>query len=198
MIKRHLAAVLQKAPDLFSYIQVLVDKHSQPGRFIITGSQNFLLLEKISQSLAGRCSINHLMPLALTEIDETTPIEIAEIGQSLPKRSLQNQESLFNVLFRGFYPRIHDIGIEPQDWLSNYYQTYLERDVREIINIGDIDAFARFVRLCAGRCGQLLNLVSLANDCGILTAPQSVGYRRWKLVLSCFCYVRIIKISINA
>lgn len=178
----------QKAPSLFSYLQGLVDAAPEMGRFVITGSQNFLLLEKISQSLAGRSAIHHLLPLAASEILGVAPLEIERIGEDLPQRPAPTI-SLFELLHRGFYPPIHDRDIPAQDWLGNYYRTYLERDVRELINIGDVDAFARFVRLCAGRCGQLLNLVSLANDCGISHATA----RRWLSTLEASFVVFLLR-----
>jgi len=142
---------IQRAPGLFSYIQTVVDKKNETGNFILTGSQNFLLQENISQTLAGRTAILNLLPLSLSELE----------GTSL---KLKNSES---YIFKGFYPRIYDKKISPADWYPNYIQTYVERDVRLIKNISDLSAFQKFLRLCAGRNGQILNLSSLGNDCGI-------------------------------
>ncbi|MCD4824176.1 MAG: ATP-binding protein [Phycisphaerae bacterium] len=168
----------QRAPDLFSYIQGIVDEHQSAGQFILTGSQNFLLLHQISQTLAGRCSMLHLLPFSRTELAGKSMMDVSKIGSSVPgKPSKAGREDLFDMLFKGGYPRIHDKHLAPQDWLRNYYQAYIERDVRELLNVGDIETFGRFVRLCAGRCSQLLNLSSLAGDCGIShrTAQRWLG-----------------------
>ncbi|OGT67268.1 MAG: AAA family ATPase [Gammaproteobacteria bacterium RIFCSPHIGHO2_12_FULL_45_9] len=141
----------QYVPDLFSYIQTHVDKSKQPGEFILTGSQNFLLLENISQSLAGRVAIAHLLPLTYTELSGT----------------LTQEMDIFTLLFKGLYPRMYDFSLDPTDWYKNYVTTYLERDVRQIKQVSDLSKFQLFIRLCAGRIGQLLNMASLATDCGI-------------------------------
>ena len=171
---------VQRVPELLSYIQVAVDERSsQVGRFILTGSQNLLLLEKVSQSLAGRCAVLHLLPFSLAELMGREPILLDRLGRSLLRNLKPPKSNLFETLFTGFYPRIHDKELAPRDWLASYYQTYLERDVRSLLNVGDIEAFSRFVRLCAGRCGQLLNLSSLAADCGI----SHTTAKRWLSVL---------------
>ena len=141
----------QRVPELFSYLQGIIDKKSKAGMFILTGSQQFLLLEKITQTLAGRIAIVNLLPFSLEEI-KSTPFE--------PK-------SLEDILFKGMYPRLYDKKLKPLDLYPQYVQTYIERDVRSIKNIGDLTTFQKFIKLCAGRTGQLLNLSSLANDCGI-------------------------------
>lgn len=142
---------VQRVPDLLSYIQTAVDGKNVAGRFILTGSQNILLGENISQTLAGRVAILKLLPLSLEELKDT-PYE-------LPAAE--------DYMFTGFYPRIYDQRIAPADWYPNYIQTYVERDVRLIKNVSDLNAFQRFVRMCAGRIGQVLNLSSLGNDCGV-------------------------------
>lgn len=179
---------VQRVPELFSYLQGRVDEDDRPGRYILTGSQNFLLMEKVSQSLAGRTTLFHLLPFSRAEILGRKPMSPEDIGSRIPKRS-PNEDSLFETLFKGFYPRIHDKGLEPQDWLRNYYQTYIERDVRSIVQVGDIEAFGRFVRLCAGRTGQLLNLSSLGADCGISHATA----RRWISVLEASFIVYLLR-----
>ena len=138
---------IQNTPDLFSYIQKLVDENRQL-QFILTGSSNFLLMEKISKTLAGRTAVLHLLPFSFAELEP----------------GLMTYESL---IFKGQYPRIYDRDIAPTDFYPSYIQTYIERDVRLIKNIGDINAFIQFTRLCAGRIGQLLNFAGLANDAGI-------------------------------
>lgn len=142
---------IQYVPHLFSYIQTRVDQSKKPGEFILTGSQNFLLLEKITQSLAGRAAILHLLPLSLQEL-------------SASSLELKNP---FQLIQKGFYPRIYDHDIQPIDWYKSYINTYIERDVRQVKNISDLSKFQLFLRLCAGRIGQLLNLSSLATDCGV-------------------------------
>lgn len=140
---------VQNLPDLFSYIQVVSDERSIPGQYILSGSQSFLLNERISQSLAGRVNINQLLPFDITELD-----------------SLKNL-SIEQVIFKGFYPRLYDYNISPQDFYPSYLQTYIERDIRTLKAVENLQSFSRFLSLCAGRIGQVLNLSSLANDAGI-------------------------------
>ena len=142
---------VQRAPDLLSYLQGIIDEEPQPGRWILSGSQNLSLLESVSQSLAGRTDIQHLLPLTRGEI----------------LRFDSYPGNLEETLCAGGYPRIFDHSLEPADWLRSYVATYLERDVRTLGNVGDLVVFQRFVELCAGRTAQLLNYSSLANDCGI-------------------------------
>ncbi len=141
----------QRVPQLFSYIQTIVDEKQTPGMFILTGSQQFLLLENLSQTLAGRVSLQTLLPFSLEEM-ETTPFALKSIEEAL---------------FKGMYPRIYDKRIDPRDWYPGYIRTYLERDVRFVRNVNDLNTFQKFLKLCAARTGQLLNLSSLANDCGV-------------------------------
>lgn len=168
----------QRAPQLFSYIQGIVDERKKPAQFILTGSQNFLLLEAISQSLAGRVSIHHLMPFTLSELQDRPEYDFLGVEdlRSLKKR---NEPPLYEILFSGLYPRIHDEHLDPREWIGNYIQTYLERDVKSITNVGDLEGYRRFFSLCAGRCGQILDQESLANDCGI----SHTTVRRWLSVL---------------
>ncbi len=142
---------VQRAPDLPSYLQGIIDADPRPGRWILTGSQNLALLESVSQSLAGRSGVLHLLPLARSEV----------------VRFDRHPKTLDEALIAGGYPRIFDQRLDPSDWLASYVATYIERDVRTITNVGDLVTFQRFVELCAGRTGQLLNYSSLAADCGI-------------------------------
>lgn len=142
---------IQRAPELFSYLQGILDEKNKPGLFILTGSQNFLLMENIPQSLAGRVALLSLLPFSLQELRAADII--------LP--------SFEDYLIRGFYPRIYDKNINPKDLYANYVQTYIERDIRQLKNIHDLTAFHNFLKFCAHRNGQLLNLSSLATDCGI-------------------------------
>ena len=142
---------VQRAPDILSYLQGVIDDDPTPGRWILSGSQNLSLLASVSQSLAGRTEVHHLLPLTRGEI---TCFE-------------RHPASLEEALFAGGYPRIFDRELDPASWLRSYVATYLERDVRAVSNVGDLAMFQRFVELCAGRTGQLLNYSSLAGDCGI-------------------------------
>lgn len=141
----------QRCPDLFAYLQRRVDEDPRPGRFVLTGSQQFGLMSGISQSLAGRVALLHLLPLGIAEL---------RAGGLLP-------QSLDRLLLDGGYPPVHDRRLDPAIWYANYVQTYLERDVRQLINVRDLAQFQRFVRLCAGRTGQLLNLSALGDEAGV-------------------------------
>jgi hypothetical protein len=141
---------IQRAPHLLSYIQGIVDEKQITGQFILTGSQQFEVLNKVSQSLAGRTALLKLLPFSLAEIQvENTPA------------------SVDRLILSGFYPRIHDQHLNPTQALGDYMATYVERDVRQLAAIKDLSLFEKFVKLCAGRVGQILNLQSLANDVGI-------------------------------
>ncbi len=137
----------QQVPELFNYLQVASDEQNKAGQYILSGSQSFLMNERISQSLAGRTSINHLFPF-----------DVSEVGL---------RETVFDTIYTGFYPRIYDFNIEPDEFYPPYIQTYIERDVRTLRSVENLTTFARFLALCAGRIGQTLNLTSLANDAGI-------------------------------
>lgn len=141
----------QYVPELFSYIQVISDERNQPGQFILSGSQNFLLLERITQSLAGRVMIFNLYPLSVEEL--------------MTANLLQGTAEEF--IYNGGYPRLYDQQLAPQDWIGNYVQSYLERDVRQIINVRDLQSFQRFLKLCAGQVGQQLNKSSMATQVGV-------------------------------
>lgn len=168
---------VQRVPDLFSWIQTSVDRDSRPGRFILTGSQNFLLMERVSQSLAGRTGILHLLPLQRSELERETQSAPVD-GNSLFGGGPSTLE-LWDTLFRGYYPRIHDAAIPPEIWYTDYIETYVQRDLRSLVNIGDLERFERFLALTAGRTGQILNYTSLANDAGISLDTA----RRWISVL---------------
>ena len=143
---------VQRVPDLLSYLQAILDDPTSERRFILTGSHNLLLAERVSQTLAGRTRIFSLLPLSQRE---------------LVMNDLCPSDRLEDRLLRGGYPRIYDHELDPTEWLAQYYATYIERDVRSLSTIGNLDLFDRYMRLLAGRTGQLLNLSSLGNDCGI-------------------------------
>jgi predicted AAA+ superfamily ATPase len=142
---------IQNSPQLPSYLQEIIDREPVPGRWILTGSHNLSVMESTSQSLAGRSAVVHLLPLSRHEVVEFS----------------NHPKTLNQTLLTGGYPRILDRKLRPSDWLASYVATYLERDVRSISNIGDLVAFQRFAQLSAGRLSQLLNLSSLASDCGV-------------------------------
>ena len=141
----------QRVPALFSYLQTHVDLASKKGMYVLTGSQNLNMMESISQSLAGRTSILKLLPFSYEEQKK---------AKILPK-TIEEQ------IFTGGYPRIFDSRIPPEQFYKDYINLYVERDVRQLKNIGNLETFSRFVKLCAGRIGQLLNIQNLADDCGI-------------------------------
>ena len=141
---------IQQAPDLVSYIQTRVDEDGRKGLFVLSGSQQFEVATTINQSLAGRTALLKLLPFSLEEL-----------GAQSRKASLDQ------LLLTGFYPRIWMDGLEPTQALAGYVETYVERDIRQLLAVQDLALFQRFVALCAGRVGQLLNLNSLAADCGV-------------------------------
>ncbi len=140
---------IQRCPELFSYLQELLDRPGMCGRFVLTGSQQFGLHAGITQSLAGR--------VGMVELPTFTAAEIAGFLPASP----------WEAICKGFYPPLFDRPLEPSQWYSGYIQTYLERDVRQITQVHDLDTFQRFLRLCAGRSGQLVNHAALAADAGI-------------------------------
>ena len=159
---------VQRAPELLSYVQALVDADPAPGRYVLTGSQQLPLTRSVSQTLAGRAAVCVLLPLGLSELtgtpggDPWRPHEPTADDPPAPAGL-----DLHGVLYQGLFPRIHDRRLDAADWLGSYYTAYVERDVRELGGVGDLDTFRRFALLCAGRSGQLLNLSSLGSDCGV-------------------------------
>lgn len=143
---------VQRVPNLFSYLQTKTDDSKMAGQYILTGSQHFLLMNSISQSLAGRIALHALLPLSLTEIRSSYPNQTKNIDE---------------LLFNGMYPRIYDRQLDATQWYSEYVQTYLDRDLRQLTQVSDLATFERFLKLCAGRTGQQVNLSSLANDASI-------------------------------
>jgi len=154
---------IQRAPELLSYLQGMVDERKENGQFVLTGSHQLQLRAAISQSLAGRTALLHLLPLAIAELDG------AEIRFDSP----------YEYLFHGFLPRLHDQGQRPHQAYANYYRTYVERDVRQLIQLKDATLFEKFVKLLAGRVGQLINYQSLANDVGV----DAKTIRQWLSIL---------------
>lgn len=141
---------IQRAPDLLSYLQPIIDEENRPGQFILTGSQQFEVMNRISQSLAGRTAILKLLPFSIEELSARGSPHSADA-----------------LMLSGFYPRIHAAGLNPTQALGDYFETYVDRDLRQLVAVKDLAQFEKFVRLCAGRIGQLLNLQSLGNDVGV-------------------------------
>jgi hypothetical protein len=178
----------QKAPDLLSYLQTAVDEDAAPGRYILTGSQQFHLLARVSQSLAGRAAYLRLLPFSLSELSGAAPLDPSAYHG--PARGARPHGlKLDALLFQGLYPRIHDRKLNAADFLEAYISTYIERDVREVLRVGDLMTFQRFVQLCAGRSGQILNFSSLASDCGI-SHPTA---REWLSVLETSSIVHLLQ-----
>lgn len=154
---------IQHVPELTSYIQTDVDQEKKNGYYILTGSQNFTVTQTVSQSLAGRIAIMTLLPLSIRELRENKLL--APFSEE--------------AMYYGGYPRIYEQDLKPQEWISSYIQNYIERDVRQVLNVQDLSTFQRFVKLCAGRTGQLLNLNELSIDAGV--SPNTV--KGWLSVL---------------
>ncbi len=142
---------VQRCPDLFSYLQGVVDESKQMRVFVLTGSQQFGFRAQMVQTLAGRIGLISLLPFSADELT---------LSGHMP-------DSLDKLLYQGFYPTIYDRNIQPNDWYSSYVQTYIERDVHQLIKIKDLNSFRTFLRVCAGRASQTVNLSSIGNDCGI-------------------------------
>jgi predicted AAA+ superfamily ATPase len=151
---------IQHVPELLSYLQQVVDESNEKGRYVITGSQNFVLSEQIAQSLAGRVGMLTLLPLSMHELEIDTG-------------------DLTSAIFRGGYPSIYQRNMTPTEFFPSYIQTYLERDVRQIKNVEDLGLFQTFIRLCAGRIGQVLNYSSLGQDCGV----SHTTVQKWLTIL---------------
>jgi predicted AAA+ superfamily ATPase len=142
---------VQRVPELFSYLQEILDNTKKKGLFILTGSNNFILQENISQTLAGRIGYLHLLPFSFNEL--------------LNAKKMPKNDDAF--LLKGSYPPVYQQKIQPTDWYPNYIRTYIERDVRQVKNISELNRFERFLSLLAGRCGQELNMNSLSIEAGV-------------------------------
>ncbi len=153
---------VQHVPQLLSYLQVIADELGRNGLFVLTGSEQFRLSEAISQSLAGRTALLRLLPFSLTE-----------------RQRIGAGNAMGDVIYSGFYPRILDQGLEPRQALGDYFETYIERDVRRLGEIRNLSSFRLFMRLCAGRVGQLVNLSSLGSDAGV----SHTTVREWLTIL---------------
>ena len=162
---------VQRVTELFSYIQVIVDEKRKNGMFILTGSSQFTLHHEISQSLSGRTALLKLLPFSLEEIE------------------FYNPSSLDEIIYKGFYPRIYDQDIPPFQGYSDYFQTYIERDLRQLVNLKNLSLFQKFVKLCAGRVGQILNMSSIANE----VAVSQNTIREWVSLLEAGYIIFLLK-----
>ena len=162
---------IQRAPELPSYLQGIVDEDPRPGRFVLTGSHQFELMSTITQSLAGRTALLRLLPFSFTELGATAPADYSR------------------WMFQGFYPRIHDRALNPTQALGDYFATYVQRDLRALAEVSNLAVFEKFVRLCAGRVGGILNLSNLASDAGI-SHPTA---RKWLTLLEASYIVYTLK-----
>lgn len=163
---------IQEVPELFSYMQAIVDQLNKPGFFIITGSQNFLMYEKITQTLAGRIALLTLLPLSIDELQQ---------AHKLP-------ETLEQTMFKGFYPRLYTHTINPTIWYSNYIATYVERDVRQVLAVGNLISFQKVLKLCAARIGNIINFAELARDADI--SPNTA--KSWLSVLETSYIIKLL------
>jgi len=163
---------IQEVPELLSYMQGIIDAVHRPGFFILTGSQHFLMYEKITQTLAGRIALLTLLPLSVAEIK----------GADL---LVDNCDEL---LLKGFYPRLYAQKINVREWCMNYISTYVEKDVRQVLGINDVVAFQRFLKLCAARVGNLVNYSDLARDCDI--SPNTA--KAWLSVLETSFVIKML------
>ncbi|WP_419860221.1 ATP-binding protein [Candidatus Palauibacter sp.] len=175
---------IQRAPELLSYVQGLVDEDGRPGRFIVTGSQNILLMKSVSQTLAGRTALLLLLPFSLAELygfGALDPSELDRRGAALKPAVAKRLADMdpWATLLTGFYPPVHDRGLSPREWMADYFRTYVERDLREVTQVLDLRTFETFVRLAAARTATELNLSGLASDAGVTHQTA----RRWLTAL---------------
>jgi predicted AAA+ superfamily ATPase len=164
---------IQRVPKIFSYLQQILDETKKRGLFILSGSNNFLLQENISQSLAGRIAYITLLPLSIAELSAANKLEA----------------SFQQTIFKGGYPEVIAKKVNAVDWFNNYIQTYIERDVRLLKNITNLSLFLKFIKLCAGRVGSNLNIAAIANDCGI--DQKTAG--NWMSILEASFIVYLLK-----
>lgn len=167
----------QYAPQFLSYVQIESDTRNRPGYFVLTGSQNFLMNAAVTQSLAGRAGILHLLPLSIHELIHNNFV----------------LDSVDKLIFQGGYPRIYAQDISPQDLFPSYIRTYVERDVRQLINVENLATFQKFMRLCAARVGQQINISDIATQCGI----DQKTVQRWLSILETSYIIFLLKPYFN-
>jgi len=179
---------VQNCPLLFSYLQTEIDNKNQNGRFVLSGSQQFSLNEKITQTLAGRTSLMCLLPLSLSEL-YGYGAQNYWLTSEFRSRVPTPEKSLYQHLYEGMYPRLHQNNISPTKFYRDYLQTYVTRDLRILLNIIDLNRFMIFLRLTAGRCGQRVNLQSLGDDAGV----DHTTIKRWLSVLEASYIIRLVQ-----
>lgn len=158
---------IQRVPHLFSYLQEKVDLNPAPAQYILTGSQQFLLMESISQSLAGRVINFKLYPFTYNELGGQCEDNSLEEIFTIKKDAVCPSAGIEDILFTGMYPRIHDKKLSPRKWLENYVMTYIERDIRQLVNVSNLRTFENFLKIIASQSGQLINFSSLSGLSGI-------------------------------
>jgi len=195
---------IQYTPELLHYIKSAIDNNRKPGQWLISGSQNFALMEGVSQSLSGRVAVMSLLPFSIgesegngnraTTIDSIIQHTFSGAGRSAKKRKTVKSVTLDNWILRGAYPEIRtNPDVDRQIWCASYIQTYLERDVRTIANIGDLNTFNRFLRLCAARTGQILNMSEISRDVGV-SVPT---VKKWLSILEASYQVYLLPPHFN-
>lgn len=179
---------IQNAPEIISYLQGEIDSNNTNGRFILSGSQQFSLNEKLTQSLAGRTALLRLLPLSLSELLARAPQtywSAGKLGKSMSEPNL----SVYNYMLNGMYPRLHHSEIPPTQFYRDYVDTYVTRDLRQLLHVSNLNRFTSFLRLVAGRSGQILNLSSLADDAGV---DHSTA-QRWISVLETSYIIHLLQ-----
>ena len=181
---------IQYVPELTSYIQVIVDERKKDSMFVITGSRNFSLIKSVSQSLSGRTSILELLPFSYDEISESKYVKLFSGRASKAQIKLKKEKiQIDKLLYTGFFPKIYDKEINPTIYYGNYVKTYIERDLRDIKQIKDLNSFRKFISLCASRVGQILNLSNISSDLGI----SSVTLKEWVSILEASYMIFLLK-----
>ncbi len=160
---------IQRVPSLFSYLQERVDLDESPAGYILTGSRQFILMEKITQSLAGRIITFQLYPFSFNELYGAKPDKNIDSIFKIKQRDIKGVEKIdiYRMIFTGMYPRIHDKKLDARKWIENYILTYIERDIRSLVNVDNLKLFEDFLKICASMSGQLINYTSISNSIGV-------------------------------
>ncbi len=160
---------IQRVPSLFSYLQERVDLDESPASYVLTGSQQFILMEKITQSLAGRIITFQLYPFSFNELYGAKPDKNIDSIFKIKKKDIKGVEKIdiYRMIFTGMYPRIHDKKLDARKWIENYILTYIERDIRSLVNVDNLKLFEDFLKICASMSGQLINYTSISNSIGV-------------------------------
>jgi len=160
---------IQRVPSLFSYLQERVDLDESPASYVLTGSQQFILMEKITQSLAGRIITFQLYPFSFNELYGAKPDKNIDSIFKIKKKDIKGVEKIdiYRMIFSGMYPRIHDKKLDARKWIENYILTYIERDIRSLVNVDNLKLFEDFLKICASMSGQLINYTSISNSIGV-------------------------------